>query len=100
MTDILRGELAWPYWLTTDAGSVDLLITLHGTCDTRECAAKAAIQNTQGEMGGGSYTYETLADQVKSVTVDVKYIDETVKAMLRTKFALGLFENPYPYSDY
>jgi beta-glucosidase len=100
MTDILRGEFAWPYWLTTDAGSVDLLITLHGTCDTRECAAKSSIQNMQGEMGGGTYTYETLADQVKSGAVDIKHIDETVKAMLRTKFAMGLFENPYPYSDY
>lgn len=100
MTDILRNELAWPYWLTTDAGSVDLLITLHGTCDTRECAAKTAVQNTQGEMGGGSYTYETLAAQVKAGQVDEKSIDETVKGMLRAKFAMGLFENPYPYSDY
>lgn len=50
-------------------------------------------------------------------TVDIKYIDDTVKAMLRTKFTLGLFESmsalslqsypmlivfadPYPYSDY
>ncbi|OBZ65451.1 Periplasmic beta-glucosidase [Grifola frondosa] len=38
--------------------------------------------------------------QVAAGTVDVSYIDETVKTMLRTKFALGLFENPYPYDDY
>lgn len=57
----LRNEWGYPYWVTTDAGSVDLLITLHGTCATRECAAAAALQNgIQGEMGGGSYTYETL----------------------------------------
>ena len=85
--------------MTTDAGSVDLLITTHGTCDTRECAAKTAIENgLSGEMGGGTYTYLTLPgeasapldkccgsyihpDQVKAGTVDIKYIDETVKAM-------------------
>lgn len=40
---------------------MDLLITLHGTCDTRECAAQQALVNgVQGEMGGGSYTYLTL----------------------------------------
>ncbi|KAH9887635.1 glycoside hydrolase superfamily [Cubamyces lactineus] len=97
----LRNEWGYQYWVTTDAGSVDLLITTHGTCDTRECAAKTALENgLSGEMGGGTYTYLTLPDQVKAGTVDVKYIDETVKAMLRTKFALGLFENPYPYDDY
>ena len=100
--------------MTTDAGSVDLLITTHGTCDTRECAAKTAIENgLSGEMGGGTYTYLTLPgeasvalrkhcdltsspDQVKAGTVDIKYIDETVKAMLRTKFSLGLFESAFP----
>ncbi|KAI0655354.1 glycoside hydrolase superfamily [Cubamyces menziesii] len=101
LTDILRNEWGYKYWVTTDAGSVDLLITTHGTCDTRECAAKTALENgLSGEMGGGSYTYLTLPDQVKAGTVDIKYIDETVEAMLRTKFALGLFENPYPYDDY
>ncbi|KAI0640646.1 glycoside hydrolase superfamily [Trametes meyenii] len=101
LTDILRNEWGYKYWVTSDAGSVDLLITTHGTCDTRECAAKAALENgISGEMGGGTYTYLTLPDQVRAGTVDVKFIDETVEAMLRTKFSLGLFENPYPYDDY
>ncbi|ETW84887.1 glycoside hydrolase family 3 protein [Heterobasidion irregulare TC 32-1] len=101
LTDILREEWGYQYYVTSDAGSVDLLINLHGTCDTRECAAKTALENgLSGEMGGGTYTYLTLPDQVKAGTVDIKYIDETVKTMLRTKFTLGLFENPYPYDDY
>ncbi|KAF5391791.1 hypothetical protein D9757_001760 [Collybiopsis confluens] len=101
LTDILRDEWQYPYWVTTDAGSVDLLITFHKTCDTRECAAKAVLENgLSGEMGGGSYTYLTLPDQVAAGTVNESLIDETVKAMLRTKFTLGLFESPYPYSDY
>ncbi|KIK63658.1 glycoside hydrolase family 3 protein [Collybiopsis luxurians FD-317 M1] len=101
LTDILRDEWQYPYWVTTDAGSVDLLITFHKTCDTRECAAKAVIENgLSGEMGGGSYTYLTLPDQVAAGTVNESFIDETVKAMLRTKFTLGLFESPYPYDDY
>ncbi|KAJ4467499.1 glycoside hydrolase superfamily [Lentinula edodes] len=101
LSDILRDEWQYPYWVTTDAGAVDLLISQHKTCDTRECAAKAVIENgLSGEMGGGSYTYLTLPDQVAAGTVNESYIDETVKAMLRTKFTLGLFESPYPYSDY
>ncbi|TFK53290.1 glycoside hydrolase family 3 protein [Heliocybe sulcata] len=101
LTDILRNEWGYPYLVTSDAGSVDLLITTHGVCETRECAAKLALENgVQMEMGGGTYTYLTLPDQVNNGTVNVSYIDETVKTILRTKFALGLFENPYPYPDY
>ncbi|KAJ3552474.1 hypothetical protein NM688_g4133 [Phlebia brevispora] len=100
LTDILRDEWGYQYWVTTDAGSVDLLITTHGTCADRECAARTAVENISGEMGGGTYTYLTLPDQVRAGNISVSYIDETVKTMLRTKFALGLFENPYPYSDY
>ena len=49
------------YWVTTDAGSVDLLINQHGTCDSRECAAKVTLENgLSGEMGGGTYTFLTL----------------------------------------
>ena len=97
--------------MTTDAGSVDLLITTHGTCADRECAARAAVENISGEMGGGTYTYLTLPgepyrdrltwvfpaersiDQVRAGNISVDYIDDTVKTMLRTKFSLGLFES-------
>ena len=89
----LRNEWGYKYWVTTDAGSVDLLISTHGTCPDRECAARTAIENTSGEMGGGTYTYLTLPDQVRAGNISVSFIDATVKTMLRTKFALGLFES-------
>jgi beta-glucosidase len=58
LTDLdskLRDEWGYKYWVTCDAGSFDLQITMHGTCDTRECAAKAALENgLSGEMGGGT----------------------------------------------
>ncbi|KAF9037100.1 glycoside hydrolase family 3 protein [Panaeolus papilionaceus] len=101
LLDILRNEWGYKYWVTTDAGSVDLLINLHGTCPDRECAAKTTIESGwSGEMGGGTYTFLTLPDQIKAGKVSMKALDETVKGMLRTKFTLGLFENPYPYEDY
>ncbi|EGO04166.1 glycoside hydrolase family 3 protein, partial [Serpula lacrymans var. lacrymans S7.3] len=101
LTDILRNEWGYQYFVTSDAGSVDLLITLHGVCATRECAAKIALEHgLSGEMGGGTYTYLTLPDQIQNGTVGISYVDETVKTILRTKFSLGLFENPYPYPDY
>lgn len=120
----------------SDAGSVDLLQTLHGVCDSRECSAKTALEKGwSGEMGGGTYTYLTLpgeflfrsgfdshidlrTDQFRAGNISETALEETVKSMLRTKFALGLFESksmvpvklhgtnpllvidPYPYADY
>jgi len=100
LVDILRNEWGYKYWVTSDASAVDMIMTEHGTCDSRECCAKTAVECIQGEMGGGTYTYETLPAQVRAGKVSVSVIDETVKTMLRTKFALGLFENPYPYDDW
>ncbi|KAJ8502412.1 hypothetical protein ONZ45_g11788 [Pleurotus djamor] len=101
LKDILRDEWGYKYWVVSDAGSVDLLINLHGTCATRECAAKITLENgLSGEMGGGTYTYLTLPDQIQANNIDMNAVDTTVAAMLRIKFAMGLFENPYPYEDY
>lgn len=93
LVDILRKEWGYKYFVTSDAGSVDLLITLHGTCPDRACAARTVVENMSGEMGGGTYTFETLPAQVRNGSASVGPIDETVKTVLRAKFALGLFES-------
>ncbi|KAG8715834.1 hypothetical protein FRC09_016268 [Ceratobasidium sp. 395] len=112
LVQILRREWGYKYWAVSGKlrcildfpliySAVDLPMTLHGTCDTRECCAKMALENgLQGEMGGGTYTYLTLPDQIRAGKVSQAALDETVSYMLRTKFSLGLFENPYPYPDY
>ncbi|KAI5892796.1 glycoside hydrolase family 3 protein [Schizophyllum commune H4-8] len=101
LIEILREEWGYPYFVVSDAGSVDLQITTHGTCEDRACAARnVLVDGRSGEMGGGTYTFFTLEDQVKNGTVAESDLDEVVRTLLRTKFALGLFENPYPYKDY
>ncbi|KAG8845152.1 hypothetical protein FRB91_002028 [Serendipita sp. 411] len=100
LTDILRNQIGYNYWVTSDAGAVDLLHSFHQVSSGREQDAKLAVENYSGEMGGGTYTYLTLVDQVKNGKVDIKYINKTVEYILRAKFSLGLFENPYPYADY
>ncbi len=46
-------------------------------------------------MGGGSYSFDTIPDLVASGKLDIKVVDQAVSRMLRAKFAMGLFENPY-----
>ncbi|EEB87338.1 hypothetical protein MPER_15347, partial [Moniliophthora perniciosa FA553] len=68
-------------WMLTDAGGVDLLQNQHFVCETRECSAKTAVENYSGEMGGGTYTYLTLVDQVNAGKVDIKYIGKHVDSV-------------------
>ncbi len=44
-------------------------------------------------------TSRHLAALVKAGKVDVKLVDDAVRRVLRVKFALGLFDDPYRYSD-
>lgn len=47
------------------------------------------------EMGGGSYNFETIIDLVGSGKLDLDIVDTAVARTLRTKFVLGIFEDPY-----
>jgi len=46
-------------------------------------------------MGGGSYNFETIPDLVASGKLSVDVVDTAVSRLLRAKFEMGLFENPY-----
>jgi len=50
------------------------------------------------DMESNAYRYH-LAELVKEGKVPVELIDDAVKRILRKKFELGLFEDPYRYSD-
>jgi beta-glucosidase len=47
-------------------------------------------------MGGGSWNYEKIPALVKAGKISQDTVDEAVRRMLRAKFKLGLFENPFP----
>src|SRR3546814_13060282 len=50
------------------------------------------------DMQGAVYM-ENLAKSVTEGKVDIKKIDAAVKAILEMKYRLGLFEDPYRYSN-
>ena len=47
------------------------------------------------EMGGGSYNFENIPELVKAGKLRKDVVDTAVSRILRAKFAVGLFENPY-----
>ncbi|WP_229092567.1 beta-glucosidase BglX [Bacteroides finegoldii] len=91
---ILRNEWNYDGVLVSDWGSIQQMIP-HGFCaDLKEAAMKAANASVDIDMMGYAYT-KHLEDLVTSGKVSEKTIDEAVRNILRLKFRLGLFDNPY-----
>lgn len=91
---VLRDEWKYDGLLVSDWGSIQQMIP-HGFCaDLKEAGEKAAIAGVDMDMM--SYAYiNHLEELIKEKKVDEKLIDESVRNILRLKFRLGLFDNPY-----
>lgn len=91
---ILRDEWKYDGLLVSDWGSIQQMIP-HGFCaDLKEAGEKAAIAGVDMDMMGYAYINH-LEELIKEKKVDEKLIDESVRNILRLKFRLGLFDNPY-----
>jgi beta-glucosidase len=96
--DILKGEWGFQGFVVSDWGSIAEMVP-HGYAANLEQAGQLAIAaGSDMDMEGRSYVRH-LAGLVKSGKVDVKLVDDAVRRVLRVKFALGLFDDPYRYSD-
>jgi beta-glucosidase len=96
--DILKGEWGFPGFVVSDWGSIGEMVP-HGYAENLEQASRIAITaGSDMDMESRGYVAH-LASLVKAGKVDVKLVDDAVRRVLRVKFALGLFDDPYRYSD-
>ena len=92
--DILRDEWNSDALLVSDWGSGMDLIP-HGLCaDRKEAALRCINARMEMDMQGNIY-HDHLAELVAEGQVKERQIDECVLSILRMKYRLGLFENPY-----
>lgn len=92
--DILRDEWHSDALLVSDWGSGSDLVP-HGLCaDKKEAALRCINARMEMDMQGNIY-HDYLAELVAEGKVKESQIDECVKSILRMKYRLGLFENPY-----
>ncbi|MBF4484734.1 MULTISPECIES: glycoside hydrolase family 3 N-terminal domain-containing protein [unclassified Flavobacterium] len=96
--DILKGKWNFQGFVVSDWGSIGEMVA-HGYSKDLKAAARSAITaGSDMDMESNAYRYH-LADLVKEGKVPVELIDDAVKRILRKKFELGLFDDPYKYSD-
>lgn len=95
---ILKGDWDFQGFVVSDWGSIREMINHGYAADGREAAAKAALAGSDMDMESDLYVKE-LAGLVEDGTVDEALIDDAVRRILRVKYELGLFEDPYRYCD-
>ena len=94
MTDVLRGMWGFDGFVVSDWDAVKQLVNQGYASDLKEASAKAI--NAGLDMDMMSHGFDTyLEELVGEGKVDMAAVDEAVRRILRVKFRLGLFENPY-----
>ncbi|RXK83901.1 beta-glucosidase BglX [Filimonas effusa] len=96
--DILKGKWKFNGFVVSDWGSIGEM-THHGFAENDTIAALQAI-TAGSDMDMESKAYiNGLALLVKQKKVDVALIDDAVRRILYKKYELGLFDDPFKFSD-
>lgn len=96
--DILKGKWNFSGFVVSDWGSISEMVP-HGFAQDGKMAAKYAA-NAGSDMDMESYLYiKHLKELVESGEVKESIIDDAVRRILRVKFELGLFDDPYRYCN-
>jgi len=93
LTEILREEWGFDGFVISDWASVDHLINHRIAHDKKE-AAKIGF-HAGVDMDMCSNCFDHLVELVQEGAISETRLDQAVAGILRIKFLLGLFENPY-----
>ncbi|WP_306392930.1 glycoside hydrolase family 3 N-terminal domain-containing protein [Telluria beijingensis] len=96
--DILKGQWKYPGFVVSDWASVKELVEHGYATDLAQAAEQAINAGSDMDMEGYAFTRH-LAERLKSGKVKQDVLDDAVRRVLTKKFELGLFDDPYRYSD-
>jgi beta-glucosidase len=96
--EILKGKWKFNGFVVSDWGSIGEMIDHGFAKDTMEAAQIAINAGSDMDMESRSYI-KHLAQLVKEGKVKITVIDEAVRRILKKKFELGLFDNPYKFCN-
>jgi beta-glucosidase len=95
---ILKGDWNFGGFVVSDWGSINEMIA-HGYAKDSKQAAEIAIKaGSDMDMESSAYV-GYLVELVQEGKVSEKLVDDAARRILKVKFELGLFDNPYKYCD-
>nr|NQU93106.1 glycoside hydrolase family 3 C-terminal domain-containing protein [Bacteroidota bacterium] len=98
LRDILKGDWDFKGFVVTDYTSIEEMV-LHGIVTNEKEAGELALNaGVDMDMQSASY-YDYLLQSLEEGKVTMAEIDDAVGRILRIKFMLGLFDDPYRYCD-
>lgn len=96
--EVLKKQWDFKGFVVSDWGSIGEMIQ-HGFVKDSYQAAKVAIE-AGSDMDMESRSYKNhLAELVREGKVDIKFVDDAVKRILLKKYELGLFKDPFKFSN-
>lgn len=98
MTDILRNEWGFEGFVVTDYTSINEMVAHGYSRDLKHATEQAINAGVDMDLQGAAY-YEHLEALVEEGKVSMATVDQAARRILRLKFKLGLFDDPYRFSD-
>jgi beta-glucosidase len=98
LTKLLREELGFEGFVVSDWNDINSLYLREKVAeDQKEAVKMAVLAGIDMSMVPYDFSfYGHLLELVREGSVPMSRIDEAVSRILKVKFRLGLFENPYP----
>lgn len=98
LRDLLKGKWNYHGFVVSDWGSIGEMVPHGYARDNKEAAEKALNAGSDMDMESRAYMAE-LPKLVQEGKVDLKLIDDAAKRILVKKFEMGLFDDPYRFSN-
>src|SRR5580765_2051486 len=96
--DILKGKWNFKGFVVSDWGSVGEMINHGYAKDNYEAALEAVTAGSDMDMESRSYI-NNLSKLVKGGKVKMELINNAVRRILRKKFEMGLFDDPFKFCN-
>lgn len=94
---LLRKQWGFDGFVYSDLGSIDGIVGAGVAKDKKDAAIQALQAGTDMDLGANSYKY--LTEAVREGRISEECVNRAVARILRLKFRMGLFENPYVDPD-